>query len=505
MTALAVHGLAKRFHGTYALHPLTWQVQRGEVHALVGQNGSGKSTLIKCLAGYHRPDEGRVLLYGKELELPVHNPAGHGIAVIHQDLGLAAEMTVLENIGVATGYGSRSLGWARDRAEASACEKIMDRLGISLPLNRLVAELSPAERTLVALVRALRTLGDDHGEHLFILDEPTASLSHTEARQVTDLMRRVADLGSSVIFVSHRLGEVLDNCDAVTVLRDGHLVTTRSTTGLTRADLVTGILGRRLTDYYPAPPTLAENPIPKLVIDKVSGETVNNVSVTVGSGEIVGMTGLTGMGQEELPLLLAGKYARRSGNVTVDGQAVESGNPRSSIESKMVLVPGNRHRDGVWLEASAAENVTLPTLGRFTRLGIFTDWRREQSRATELIHGSGVVPSQPDWPIRQFSGGNQQKVVLAKWLELEPKVLLLDEPTQGVDAGASRQLLDRIADLAASGAAVLVFSGDHEQLAAICHRVLVLHEGEIVHEISQPELTEQALLEACEQSAGVPA
>ncbi|MDH3007514.1 sugar ABC transporter ATP-binding protein [Gordonia alkanivorans] len=501
--ALQIEGLSKQFDGNYALHPLDWEVKRGEVHALCGQNGSGKSTMIKCLAGYYRPDSGRVRLFGRELDLPVRNPAEHGIAVIHQDLGLAPEMTVLENIGVATGYGTRGFGWVRDRQEAKACREIAERLGIELPLNTLVADLSPAQRALVGLVRAVRALGDGHEGHLFILDEPTASLSHSEAAQVTAMMRSVAELGSSVIFVSHRLSEVLDDCDSVTVLRDGKRVLTRSTAGLTRSDLVADILGRRLTDYYPDPPERSGATPAQLVLENVSGGVVKDLSVTVEKGEIVGFTGLAGMGHEELPLVLAGKLPRTGGTVTVDGTTVEPNRPRAAIAAGLALVPGNRHRDGVWLDASAAENVTLPSLGSFTKFGVATNWRKERSTAVDLVEESGAVPAQPHWPIRQFSGGNQQKIVLSKWLHLDPTVLLLDEPTQGVDAGASRQLLDRVADLAADGASVLVFSGDHEQLAAICHRVLVLHHGEVVAELPRAELSEQALLEACEQKVEV--
>ncbi|WP_455902075.1 sugar ABC transporter ATP-binding protein [Rhodococcus gordoniae] len=501
--ALELEGLSKQFDGNYALHPLDWQVGRGEVHALVGQNGSGKSTLIKCLAGYYRPDSGSVRLFGKKLDLPVHNPAEHGIAVIHQDLGLAPGMTVLENIGVTTGYGTRTFGWVHDRREAKACREIAERLGIELSLGTLVSDLSPAQRALVGLVRAVRALGDGHEGHLFILDEPTASLSHSEATQVTAMMRSVAELGSSVVFVSHRLGEVLDNCDVVTVLRDGKRVLTRSTAGLTRSDLVADILGRRLTDYYPAPPKRTEVSPPRLVLENLGGGVVRDLSVTVGRGEIVGFTGLAGMGHEELPLILAGKLPRTGGTVTVDGTVVEPDRPRAAIAAGLALVPGNRHRDGVWLDASAAENVTLPSLNTFTRFGMATNWNKERSTALELVESSGAVPAQPHRPIRQFSGGNQQKIVLSKWLHLDPTVLLLDEPTQGVDAGASRQLLDRVADLAAAGASIVVFSGDHEQLAAVCHRVLVLAHGEVVAELKQGTLSERALLEACEQKVEV--
>lgn len=502
--ALAVRGLSKSFAGVPALHPLDLTIPAGEVHALVGQNGCGKSTFVKCLTGYHKPDGGTVAVHGHELSLPVTSPGEHGIAVIHQDVGLVGSMTVLENLGANARYGTRLFAPVRVRDERETYRQLFERIGFDVPLDAMVDDLSPAEHALIGIVRAMRLMSGNTDQHLFILDEPTAYLSRAEATRVTAFMRRVAELGSSVIFISHRLGEVLEHCDTVTVLRDGEKVLTAPTAGMSRSDLVAQMLGRRLSEFYPDPPPLAADAPIALRVEGVSGSIVDNLSMEVRAGEIVGVTGLAGMGQEELPTLVTGGRRLAAGSVRVDatgGREIGS-DVRGAIESGVALIPGNRHRDGCWLDGTAAENVTLPSLARFRRGGR-TAWRSERATAVDLLRDAGVRPLAPEFPLRQFSGGNQQKVVFSKWLHLEPQVFVLDEPNQGIDAGAGKELLERVTDLARRGTAVVVCSGDHELIAAVCHRVLVLSHGRVVAELRGEALTEAKLLEACEDEPAV--
>lgn len=496
--ALVISQLTKSYNGVRVLHPFDLTIQPGEVHALVGQNGSGKSTLVKCLTGVHAPDSGEVTVFGTPLSLPVHSPTAHGIAVIHQDIGLVEEMTVLENLGINAGYGTRLLAPVSESRERRIYQDLFDRLEISLPFDALVSSLSPAEHALIGVVRAMRVMAE-HDRQIFILDEPTAHLSRTEAARITSFMRKVAELGSSVIFISHRLNEVLNHCDRVTVIRDGRIVDSASTQSLTKSDLVSSMLGRRMVDFYPEPPQLSSSQDPVFVATGLSGSIVKDIDLTVHAGEIVGVTGLAGAGQEELPRLLSGALHPKSGSVSIAGQPLALGNPRAAIARGMGLVPSNRQRDGLWMEATAAENVTLPKLASWRRRFRPFDWKAERAAAHEVLERSGLRPFDPNRQMRMFSGGNQQKVVFGKWLQLSPKVFLLDEPTQGVDAGAGKDLLEQTADLARRGTAVVVFSGDHEQLAAICHRVIVLNEGQQVAELSGDQLTERALLEACEE------
>ncbi|HUH53042.1 MAG TPA: sugar ABC transporter ATP-binding protein [Microbacteriaceae bacterium] len=502
--ALVVTNLTKSFNRVTVLHPLDFRVAPGEVHALVGQNGSGKSTLVKCLTGVHAPDTGEFTVFGKKVNFPVQSPTDHGIAVIHQDIGLVEDLTVLENLGINAKYGTRLASPISNRREKEIYRELLARLEIDLPFDQPVSTLSPAEHSLIGVLRAMRVM-EGHQKQIFILDEPTAHLSRTEAQRITKFMRKVAELGSSVIFISHRLNEVLDYCDAVTVIRDGKIVASGSTANMTKSDLVNDMLGRRMVDFYPEPPVVPEDSPTVLEVDGIQGNTVQNVSLKVRANEIVGITGLAGMGQEELPYLISGASSPKAGTVTVNGKKIPLGNSKTAITNGIGLVPSNRQRDGLWMDATAAENVTLPALSKWKRKFRFYDWKSEKRAANEVLEDSGLRPLAPNRLMRMFSGGNQQKVVFSKWLQLSPKVFLLDEPTQGVDAGAGRELLERTARLADDGAAVIVFSGDHEQLAAICNRVIILNDGYQVGELVGDELSQHALLVACEDHLPVKA
>lgn len=492
MTALRVTGLTKSYGAAQALRGLDLEVASGEVHALLGQNGCGKSTLVKSLTGVVTPDSGEASVDGVALTFPVAAPHSHGIAVIHQDVGLADELTGLENLGANAGYGTRLLGVVNARREASVYRDLMDSIGLDVPLDVPVALLSPADRAMLGVLRAMRVIERTGSRGLFILDEPTASLGRTEAARVLALMRRVAERGAGVVFISHRLNEVLDVCDRVTVMRDGQAVHTGPVGDIDRAEIVRHMLGRKMEDFFPAPPATFSDSV-RLRASGVAGEVVAKTDLAVRAGEIVGLTGLAGMGQEELVDLLAGAKQRASGSIRIDDVEAAVESPRDAVAAGIGFVPGNRLRDGGWLDATARENLTLPVLRSFRRRGALRV-RAEREYAHEQLAMSGLRPLDPERPMRGFSGGNQQKVVFAKWLQLEPKVLLLDEPTQGVDAGAAKDLLDRVVAVAAAGTAVLMNSGDHEQLVEVCHRVLVFSHGSIVAELSGPALTEEALL-----------
>ncbi|NQX27292.1 sugar ABC transporter ATP-binding protein [Microbacteriaceae bacterium VKM Ac-2854] len=496
--ALRVANLRKTYGGAVALDDTSLTVRAGEVHALLGQNGCGKSTLVKSLTGVITPDSGSVEVYGSALEMPLSDPHTRGIAVIHQDIGLVEDMTVLENLGANARYGTHLLAPVDVKNERTIYTELMHGLGFQFPLDALVSTLSPAERALLAVVRALRLMEGETDSQLFILDEPTAALSRPEAARLLALMRTVADRGSAVVFISHRLAEVMEVCDRATVMRAGRDVVEVAIADTTRADLVAHMLGRRLDDFYPEPPAIAPGAV-RLAVEGITGDRVDDVSFAVRAGEVVGVTGLAGMGQEELPFLLSGAQKARRGAVAIDGSATTLRTPAAAIQAGVALVPGNRLRDGLWIAGTAEENVVLPVLGRFS--GLFGVRQKDvRARAAELMTRVRVHPNQPEYPMAAFSGGNQQKVVFAKWLQKEPGVLLLDEPTQGVDPGSAKELLAAAMDTAAGGSAVVVFSGEHEMLAAVCHRVLVLHHGSLIAELAGDALTEHALLEACESS-----
>lgn len=340
------------------------RVAAGEVHALLGQNGCGKSTLVKCLTGVETPDGGQLEWNGRQLPAPVVDPHRYGIAVIHQDIGLVDTMTVLENLAIGARFGTRLLAGINWKQERSIYRRVMERLKFNCDLDAPVSALSPAERALLGVARAMRLMGGDGSDQLFILDEPTASLPQSEARRVMNLMRSVAESGAAVIFISHRLVEVMEVCDRVTVMRNGRSVATGAVGEMTRESIVAAMLGRRIDDFYPSPPRLTDSAT-RLAVDGLCGGKVADLSFQVRSGEIVGVTGLAGMGQEELPLLLAGAQKPRSGKISLDSSAVSFRSPSAAIKAGVALVPGNRLRDGVWAEGTAAENITLPVLGGY--------------------------------------------------------------------------------------------------------------------------------------------
>ena len=502
--ALRVEGLRKSFGGVRALRGVDLVVRPGEVHALLGQNGCGKSTLVKILTGIHSPDEGRAAFFGRPLALPVIDPASSGIAVVHQDIGLAESMTVLENLGATSGYGTRLLAPVRTSRQRARFTRLMDRIGFSVPLDAPVSEISPAERAMVGILRAMDQLGlQDSAEassrHVFILDEPTASLGREDSDRLLALMRTVANTGAAVVFISHRLNEVMTSCDRLTVLRDGSSVLTADVGSVDRHTIIAAMLGRELEEFFPAPPEEDAREV-RLQLDGVRGSILRDLHLAVRAHEIVGITGLAGMGQDELPQLLAGAHRIQAGTITLDGEAVEIREPRDAIQRGLAVVPGNRLRDGCWAAASAQENVTLPVLRTFAgRFGIRGGAERRTARAA--LEGVGLYPLAPERAMSSFSGGNQQKVVFAKWLQLRPGVLVLHEPTQGVDAGAAKELLEQVVQHATDGAAVVIVSGDHEQLVEVCHRVVVIGDGAVVADIPRARLSEQSLLAASAGSA----
>ncbi len=497
--ALTVRGLRKSFGAVHALRGVDLEVRPGEVHALLGQNGCGKSTLVKTLTGVITPDAGTADVFGRPLAFPVASAAATGIAVIHQDLGLVDEMTVLENLGVTAGFGARLLGVVNHRREVDTYREVMASLDFAVDLHAKVGSLSAAERAMLGVARAVRDLGSDVAGRLFILDEPTAALGHSEADRVLALMRRVADQGAGVIFISHRLNEVTASCDRLTIMRDGQTVHSSDVAGIDRAEIVRHMLGRRLSDFFPTPSAELGGQV-RLSVRGLNGRTLRDFSLDGRAGEIIGVTGLDGMGQVEVVRLLAGAARPLAGSVTVDGVDVPLGSPQRAIRSGIAYVPGNRLRDGAWTDASARENVVLPVLRRIPTRGVIRA-ASERAYADPLLRSAGLHPFDPARAFRNFSGGNQQKIVFAKWMQIDPSVLLLEEPTQGVDAGAARELLGRVTDAAAEGATVLIVSGDHEQLLELCHRVVVLSHGVVVAEIDRADLSEERLLVACSPTA----
>lgn len=499
---LSVRNFSKSFYGRTVLRGVDLDVASGEVHALLGHNGSGKSTLIKCLAGYHAPDPGSELaVKGREVKLPLDPtaPRGLGLSFVHQQLGLARNMSVLENLQV--GRFSRAPGWRiRWRENARQVRAALARVGLEhVDPSTPVGEISEVEQAMLAIARALRDL-DDAESGVLILDEPTAYLPRDGVEHLFHAIERVTSSGAGVLFVTHRLEEVDQIADRVTVLRDGARVATENA-DVGERRLVELIVGRPVEQLYPAPGVVRDDIV--LSVENLTGEGVTDFSVRVHRGEIVGVTGLVGMGHESVPYLVLGGEPAHSGRVVVDGVArdVSELSPRSAIDLGIGLVPGDRLVNGGKADATAKENATLTTLSRYTGRAGWIDGGRERQSVIDLMHMVDVQPPEPDRLFAEFSGGNQQKVVLAKWLATEPKVLLMHEPTQGVDVGARQGVFAQLRRYTDQGGAVLISSTEEDELAHICDRVFVFRDGRAVAELHGENLTAASIVEQAFLSA----
>ncbi len=506
--ALRLTGLSKHFGGERALTGVDLDVSAGEVHGLLGQNGSGKSTLIKILAGYHAPEPGAELyLHGRRMRLPAP-PGGfrdHGIAFVHQDLGLIPSLTVVENlfIGELASRPRWLISWRRERERAA---RLFAEYGLPIDPGAVVGDLSPVQRALLAIVRAVNDLKSATGKGgeagLLVLDEPTPFLPENDVHQLFALVRGIVADGAGVIFVSHDVDEVIEITDRATVLRDGRVAGTLVTAEATARDFVEMIVGRQLDGQAPVHRNASQGAM-DVRIDGLSGGAVDDVSIALHGGEIVGLTGLIGSGYDEIPYLVYGARPVGSGRLSLKGRALDiSGlDPARAVAAGMVLIPGDRQNAGAVGSLNVADNMTIPVLHT-----LYNPWALNRSgmrrRTGALGAAFEVRPNAPALPFEALSGGNQQKALLAKWFQTEPALILLDEPTQGVDVGARQTVYKAIDESVRGGAAVLCASSDYEQLAAICDRVLVFSRGRVIGELTGDDVNKDTIAEHCYRSVG---
>jgi ribose transport system ATP-binding protein len=485
---LAVASLSKTFPGQVALDEAKLVVRSGSVHALVGQNGSGKSTLIKILSGYHRPDSGgSVRLLGREID--VHDLSAEDrdrIRIVHQNLALVPTLNVMENLALETGFQTR-MGRISWRSQRRHSQRLLAELDLDVDPRTPIEELSPSEKTILCLVRAMQSWDADGG--LLILDEPTASLAQSEVDRLFAALRRAVQRGAGVLFVSHRLEEVFEIADEVTVLRDGRTVATFATAEIDRDGLVEAIVGRPLAEFYTEPPPVHQEVV--LDIEHLAGQRLDDLTLKVRRGEIVGLTGLLGSGHEEVPDLIFGAAPRMNGKISITGAPVPA-NPHRALRSGIALVPADRARNGVLASESVAMNVTLSKLDDLARW-LWLRGGQERKDVSAWIDKVDLRPADPTRRIDALSGGNQQKVLLARCLRSKPKALVMNEPTQGVDVGAKAMIYELLADAAKNGTAIVVCSGDTQELAAICDRVLVFRRGRVGTELGKADLTSHSI------------
>jgi ribose transport system ATP-binding protein len=503
--ALSVRQLSKSFTGVTVLAHMDLEIAAGEIHGLVGENGSGKSTLIKVLAGYHEPDGGgEVFVSGSPLSFG-SPPSSYslGCRFVHQDLGLFEDMSVMDNILLNTGFPTRR-GTIRERECRRTVSADLRRVGLSLSPDLLISDLRPAEKTGVAVAKALRP-DPVSAARVLVLDEPTATLPESEVERLLVMVRAVAASGVGVLYVTHRLAEIFALAANVTVLRSGHKVATQAVAGLTRAEVVNLMVGH---EFEVIGQEAAANVVtlgPQVLeVDNVSVGSIKNISFTVKAGELVGVAGITGSGAESLLASLFGATGHsdptihQSGTVTVNGEVLVSKRPDRSVAAGVAYMPPDRKISGGILDHSARENLTISSLQGFSSRFRLRH-KEERVEVEDWFQKLSVRPVDgSENALATFSGGNQQKVLFAKWLRLNPSVFLLDEPTQGVDVGAKALLHRQLLTAVQTGMAILVSSTDLDELVVLCQRVMVMRGGVVVadlrgRDVSVPNISRASL------------
>lgn len=484
---LSMRGIGKRYGAVTALEEVNFELRAGEIHALVGENGAGKSTLMKILAGAIAPDAGETAIGGRPVRFD--SPAAslaHGVGMIPQELSLVPGLSVAENILL--GHEPRRRGLPLiDRAERDRrARAALELLGFDLDLQVLAAELSLAHGQMVEIARAL-----SRKVRLLALDEPTAPLSGHEAERLFGVLRRLRDEGTGLIYISHRLEEVFQIADRITVLRDGRWIGTFDAADLDRAALIRLMVGRDLETEFPAS---RRQPGPELLrLEGLAAPRRPPVSLTLRRGEILGLAGLAGAGRSELVRTIFGAERRRGGKVFLEGRDIDPRSPREAIDLGLGLLTEDRNRFGLIPALTVRENLTLAGLARLTR-GPLIRRGRERETAARIASRLQLRPADPETPVAALSGGNRQKVVLGRWLLTRPKVLIFDEPTAGVDVGARVEIYQWIEQEATEGTGIIVVSSDLAELLGLCDRILVLCAGEAAGELSRAEATGERIM-----------
>ena len=484
---LEVRGIEKTFPGVRALSGVSFDVRAGEVHALLGENGAGKSTLIKIVSGVYQPDLGSILVNGSQVHFSTPDDARRaGVATIYQELLLFPELSVAENIflGHAPLAGAGRIDWRAMRAEA---ERLLDSLEIDdLSADQIVGALTVGNRQRVEILRAL-----SHDARILIMDEPTAALTESDVTCLFDVVRRLKRRGVGIVYISHRLDEIFAIADRVTVLRDGAYVGSRDVADTNVAELVQMMVGRRLESLFPK--TAAPVGAPVLEArNLVRRPLTKGVSLTVRSGEIVGLAGLVGSGRSELAQTLFGMTPSEFGDVRLNGESVRIDSPETARAKGIAYVPEDRGTQGLVRGMSVLHNFSLAALGSLSRGG-FIDRAAERRMALEGVARFSVKTSSVDEIAGRLSGGNQQKIVLGKWLANNPKLLILDEPTRGIDVGAKAEIHRLMSQLAAEGVAILMISSELPEVLGMSDRVLVMREGRLVAEFDRADATSEAV------------
>ena len=487
---LRMEQISKSFPGVQALKDVDFEVAPGEIHALVGENGAGKSTLMKALTGAQPVDEGRIFWRGREVDGQAPGDAQKlGISMIHQELSVLPYMTVGQNVFLGREPGRSLPGvihWSQLYAQTG---KLLQRLNLDIDPTVEARDLSIAQQQMVEVAKALSI-----DANLIVMDEPTSSLTEQETEVLFSIMRNLKEQGVSIVFISHRLEEIFEICDRVTILRDGQHIATKPTAELDQNQIVALMVGRVLDDMYHYEETERRDVV--LSTDRLSdGRELHEVSFELYGGEILGLAGLVGAGRTALAETIFGIRRAKSGEIRLAGEDVKILSPQQAIRHSMGFVPEDRKQQGLFLNMAVRENINMSNLGQVSNLG-FVNRRQASEMAQEYVEKLDIRTPSVRQQVGNLSGGNQQKVVIARWLTLAPRVLILDEPTRGVDVGAKAEIHGLMRQLAAEGVAVLMISSELPEILGVSDRVLVMHEGRVTGEFSREEATQDRIMHA---------
>jgi ABC-type sugar transport system ATPase subunit len=478
--ALTMRGITKTFPGVKALSNVNFVARYGTVHAVIGENGAGKSTLMKILSGTYTPSSGTTEIDGKEVRM--RKPADAqklGIRMVHQELNLVPDLTVAENIYL--GRMPRRWGMIDKAAIVRNAAAVLSQLGAAVDPKARLGDLPISQQQLVEIAKAYSA-----DPRIIVLDEPTSSLSDHETAALFAILRRMRDEGIAIIYISHRLKEVLEIADEVTILRDGNMIETRPAAGVTAADMIKLMVGRDVTDVFPKSPSVIRGVV--LEVRGLSdGRSFEDVSFDVRAGEILGLTGLVGAGRTEVAKAIFGLTKLTAGTIRIHGKPVRIGSPAAAVKAGVVYVPEDRKLEGIIPAMTVRDNISLAILRQICKLG-WISMPQDRALAARYAKELSIAPPDPERRIDLLSGGNQQKAVIAKWLSAKPSVLILDEPTRGVDVGAKAEIHRIIGELVAEGMAVVMISSELPEVLGVCDRVIVMREGR-----SCPALAREAL------------
>ena len=486
-TVLQMKGVKKYFPGVRALDGVDFELKKGEIHALLGENGAGKSTLIKILTGIYSMTEGSIHIKGEEVHMKsVKDARDNRIAAIHQEICLVPYISVARNVYLGRELKTK-LGLMDDKTMEEETQKLLDRLGMDIDASKEVRQYSIAQQQLIEIAKALALDAE-----ILLMDEPTSSLTEKEVTKLFDTIRRLKDNGTSIIYISHRMEELFQLSDRVTVLRDGQYIGTYVTKDTTREELVAAMVGRQLTEFY------VKDSVPQeevfLEVKNLSREGVfQDVSFALRRGEILGVSGMVGAGRSEVARAIVGIDPKNSGEVLLEGKTLNIQKPIDAINAGIVLIPENRKEEGLVLENSVRFNTTLAVLKEFIR-GIFWNRKKEEDIVDSHIKSLNIRTPHQEQLILNLSGGNQQKVVIAKWLATQPKVLIMDEPTRGVDVGAKAEIYTIMNSLAKQGISIIMISSELPEIINMSDRVLVMREGKLAGILDKDEIGQEQIM-----------